>query len=99
MWWQPLNGSAQFLFDNWTGMGVLYDITPEEILCDVSIPNVKDLIEASRWNVQRLNMILPQKVTNDIVNIIQPLIDSKDMDKPWWMLESNEYFFVKFVSE
>lgn len=75
-------------------MGVLYDITLEEVLCDVSISNVRDLIKASRSNVHSLNLILPQKVAKEIVNKKQPPVDSKDMDNPWWMLESNSTFLL-----
>ncbi|XP_019244346.1 PREDICTED: uncharacterized protein LOC109224216 [Nicotiana attenuata] len=38
--WQPKMGSALFWFENWTGLGALYFITPPDFLCDESVQNV-----------------------------------------------------------
>ncbi|XP_075099099.1 uncharacterized protein LOC142175984 [Nicotiana tabacum] len=41
--WQPKMGSSLFWFDNLTGLGALYLVTPPDFFCDESIHNIYDV--------------------------------------------------------
>lgn len=42
--WQPKMGSSLFWFDNLTGLGALYLVTPPDFFCDESIHNIYDVV-------------------------------------------------------
>lgn len=43
--WQPKMGSALFWFENWTGLGALYFVTPPDFVCDESVNNIFDVVK------------------------------------------------------
>ncbi|XP_019253806.1 PREDICTED: uncharacterized protein LOC109232489 [Nicotiana attenuata] len=59
--WQPKMGSSLFWFDNWTGLGALYFLVPQEFGIDEYVHNVYDVIEDGGWDVDRLYELLPEE--------------------------------------
>lgn len=43
--WHPKMGSSLFWFENWTGLGSLYFVTPPDFYCDVCIHNIFDVVQ------------------------------------------------------
>nr|XP_009608433.1 uncharacterized protein LOC104102441 [Nicotiana tomentosiformis] len=51
--WQPKMGSSLFWFENWTGLGALYFITPPDFFCDESVQNVWEVVQSGAWDDHR----------------------------------------------
>ncbi|XP_075083250.1 uncharacterized protein LOC142167001 [Nicotiana tabacum] len=77
----PKMGSSLFWFDNWTGLGALYFLVPQDFGIDETVHNVNDVIEDGEWDVDMLFELLPKDFTV--------------FDMPFWMLETRGYFSVK----
>lgn len=45
---KPKGGSSKFLFDNWTGLGPLYFITPTDFKCTEDIQIVNEFEQEGR---------------------------------------------------
>ncbi|KAF3651406.1 hypothetical protein FXO37_18018 [Capsicum annuum] len=95
IYWKPRMGSCQFLFDNWTGLGALYHVTPSHFYCDESILNVAAVVSDNRWNGQLLRNILPPHLAEYIIENIQVPSQLQELDTPYWMLETTREFSVK----
>nr|XP_009624162.1 uncharacterized protein LOC104115277 [Nicotiana tomentosiformis] len=97
--WHPKMGSALFSFDNWTGLGSLYFLVPQNFGIDESIHNVYDVVEEGTWNVNKMLETLPEKYILFIVEKIKPPTLPGVLDKPYRMLDSHGKFTVKTVWE
>ncbi|KAM3203903.1 hypothetical protein P3L10_027312 [Capsicum annuum] len=95
IYWKPRMGSSQFWFDNWTGLGSLYHVTPSDFYCDESILNVATIVSDNRWNGQLLRNILPADLSEYIIENIQVPSQLQELDTPYWMLETTGEFSVK----
>ncbi|XP_070025438.1 uncharacterized protein LOC142181904 [Nicotiana tabacum] len=93
--WHPRTGSSLFWYDNWTGLGALYFLVPQEFGVNESVHKVWDVIEGGEWNAERLFQILPEEYAEHIIEIIQPPIEQGVLDVPCWMLESRGFFSVR----
>lgn len=71
--WRSKMGSSLFWFDNWTGLGALYFITPQDFGFDESINNVYDVVNRGAWDVNKLTQILPDEYASHILENIKPL--------------------------
>lgn len=90
-------GSSLFWFENWTGLGALYFITPLDFYCDESIQNIVDVVQAEGWDEVKLREILLNDLATHIMDNIKPPRVHNELDKPYWMLETNGMFSVKSV--
>ncbi|XP_019241016.1 PREDICTED: uncharacterized protein LOC109221004 [Nicotiana attenuata] len=95
IWWQPHMGSSLFWFENWTGMGSLYFVTPPDFVCDESIHNIYDVVCNGQWNEEKIREILPEELAEHILQHVKPPGMIEDIDKPYWMLEPRGKFTVK----
>ncbi|XP_059315234.1 uncharacterized protein LOC132065727 [Lycium ferocissimum] len=93
--WQLKMGSALFWFDNWSGVGFLYFLTPPDFYCNEENNNVSDAVTQIRWHEVGLRNNLPQDLADFIINEVQPPSRGDELDKPWWMLETNGQFSLK----
>ncbi|KAF3621252.1 putative arginine/serine-rich-splicing factor RSP31-like isoform X1 [Capsicum annuum] len=94
IYWKPRMGSSQFWFDNWTGLGALYHVTPSDFYCDESILNVAAVVSDNRWNEQLLRNSLPPDLAEYIIENIQVPSQLQELDTPYWMLETTGEFSV-----
>ncbi|XP_019250979.1 PREDICTED: uncharacterized protein LOC109229885 [Nicotiana attenuata] len=92
-------GSSLFLYDNWTGLGALYIIVPQDFWIDETAHNVYDVVEEDSWNLDRLPEILPEKYAMHIVEKIKPPNVYEVLDVPYWMLETRGFFSVRTAWE
>ncbi|XP_060202654.1 uncharacterized protein LOC132631071 [Lycium barbarum] len=99
IWWQLRMGSSLFWFDNWSGIGPLYFIVPPEFQCNEAIENVSDVVTDGRWHVPAIRNNLPEDLAEYILHEVKPPAKPGEIDKPWWMLEKNREFSVKYVWE
>nr|XP_009757417.1 PREDICTED: uncharacterized protein LOC104210257 [Nicotiana sylvestris] len=93
--WQPKMGSALFWFENWTGLGDLYFITPPDFFCDESVQNVNEVLNGRNWNEHKLRELLPEDLANHILQNIKPPGENMVLDKPFWMLETRGEFTMR----
>ncbi|XP_070021428.1 uncharacterized protein [Nicotiana sylvestris] len=93
--WHPRMGSSLFWYENWTGLGALYFITPPDLVIDESVNNVHEVVRQDTWDVDKLVELLPEEIVEHIVDNIRPPAASDIVDKPFWMLETRESFSVK----
>ncbi|XP_070042666.1 uncharacterized protein [Nicotiana tomentosiformis] len=92
-------GSSLFWFVNWTGLGALYFITPQDFYCDEVIHNVYDVVEEGEWDEDMLMDILTHDLTLHIIENIKPPVMHDELDRPYWMLEARGKFTVKYAWE
>ncbi|KAH0761396.1 hypothetical protein KY290_017469 [Solanum tuberosum] len=97
IWWQVLTGNSNFWFDNWTKQGALYYIEgnhaeEEEI-------EVREFINQGNWDIPKLRSKLSEEMIKHIVETIKPPTEGRKDDKPWWMANTKEVFYVKSVWE
>ncbi|XP_060216505.1 uncharacterized protein LOC132643993 [Lycium barbarum] len=76
-------------FDNWSGLGPLYFIVPLEFQCNEAIENVSDVVTDGRWHVPAIRNNLPEDLAEYILHEVKPPAKPREIDKPWWMLETN----------
>ncbi|XP_060202576.1 uncharacterized protein LOC132630998 [Lycium barbarum] len=54
IWWEPRSGTANVWFDNWTKLGALYHIIPDDFEIDEGVQDVKELMLQDGWNIGKL---------------------------------------------
>lgn len=92
-------GSSLFWFDNWTGLGALYFITPQNFYSDESIHNVYDIVDEGTWDEDRMMDILPHDLALHVIENVKPPILNEYLDRPFWMLDARGNFTVKSAWE
>ncbi|XP_019240114.1 PREDICTED: uncharacterized protein LOC109220105 [Nicotiana attenuata] len=97
--WKLRMGSSLFWYDNWTGLGALYFLVPQDFGIDEGIQNVYELVENGAWNVDRVMELLPEDLASHIIEKISPPLVENDIDRPFWMLEPRGNFSVKTAWE
>ncbi|XP_060182250.1 uncharacterized protein LOC132611910 [Lycium barbarum] len=95
IWWQLRMGSSLFWFDNCSGLGPLYFLTPPDFYYDENINNVTDVVTEGRWNENILRNCLSEELAEHILHEVQLPSRPDELDKPWWTLEARGEFFVK----
>lgn len=98
--WHPKMGSSLFWFENWTGLGALFQIflwhpktifvTPPDFSCDESIHNIYDVVIDGQRD---------EELASHILENIKPPVLQEMHDKPYWMLEIRGEFSVKSAWE
>ncbi|XP_019231693.1 PREDICTED: uncharacterized protein LOC109212501 [Nicotiana attenuata] len=97
--WKLRMGSSLFWFDNWTGLGSLYFVTPPEFLVDETVQNVNNVVVGGQWDEMQLTQILPNDLANHILENIPYPANSEELDKPVWSLDTRGQFTVKTAWE
>ncbi|XP_070003073.1 uncharacterized protein [Nicotiana sylvestris] len=95
IFWQTKRGSSLFWFENWTGLGELYFLVPQDFGIDETLQNVHDVTLDGEWDVDRLFEMLPQDISVHILEKVKPPSPQQVLDMPCWMLETRGYFSVK----
>ncbi|XP_009588966.1 uncharacterized protein [Nicotiana tomentosiformis] len=97
--WHPKMGSSLLWFENWTGLGALYFVTPPDFDCDESIHNIHDVVLDGQWDEQKIKENLLGDLVDHILENIKQLVLYDVLDKPSWMIETRGKFSVKSVWE
>ncbi|XP_019232503.1 PREDICTED: uncharacterized protein LOC109213197 [Nicotiana attenuata] len=97
--WQPKMGSSLFWFENWTGLGALYFVTPPNFVVDESIQNIYDVVDNGQWDEGKIREALPEDLADHIIWQLKPPVVHEVLDKPHWMLETKGEFSVKSAWE
>ncbi|XP_070007206.1 uncharacterized protein [Nicotiana sylvestris] len=92
-------GSSLFWYENWTGLGALYFLVPQDFGIDENVHNVNDVTLDGEWDVDRLYEILPEDLAVHIMEKIKPPSPMQVLDRPCLMLETRGYFSVKSAWE
>ncbi|XP_075088344.1 uncharacterized protein LOC142170350 [Nicotiana tabacum] len=95
IFWQTKKGSSLFWFENWTGLGALYFLVPQDFGIDETVQNVHEVTLDGGWDVDRLFEMLPEDLAVHILEKIKPPSPQQVLDVPCWMLETRGYFSVK----
>ncbi|KAH0729691.1 hypothetical protein KY290_000807 [Solanum tuberosum] len=94
IWLLFKQGNSYFWLDNWTGLGALYKLIPPGAEYDQTIVLLKEVAEVGQWEEQTLRNLLPYEVVEHIIQNICLPEDTKEMDRPYWKLESKGEFTV-----
>ncbi|XP_070010830.1 uncharacterized protein [Nicotiana sylvestris] len=97
--WQTKMGSSLFWYENWTGLGALYFLVPQDFGIDENVHNVHDVTLDGEWDVDRLFEMLPEELAVHILEKIKPPSTMRVLDRPFWMLETRGYFSIKLAWE
>lgn len=82
IFWKLKMGSLLFWFDNWTGLGALYFVTPPDFIVDESIQNVNEVIVEGHWDEEKLRQLLPEDLTLHMLESIACPAQHEELDKP-----------------
>ncbi|XP_060212295.1 uncharacterized protein LOC132639929 [Lycium barbarum] len=97
IWWKVQQGNSYFWFDNWSGLGALYYITPPNFVCDPTIILVKEAANEGLWDEDMHRRALPVELADHIVQNIKPPDENMQEDKAYWKLDTRGMFtFGKF---
>ncbi|XP_059280949.1 uncharacterized protein LOC132034570 [Lycium ferocissimum] len=99
IWWETHSGTANIWYDNWTKLGALHYVVPNDFIIDDSIEVVSHFIIEDGWNVELLHHHLPEEVANHVVKELKVHIEEGQWDKPWWMMTSTGKFTISSVWE
>lgn len=80
-------------------MGALYFVTPPDLYCDEFVHNVYDVILDGSWDEERLLEILPEELSQYVIENINPPLLHHDLDRPYWTLEPKGSFSLKSACE
>ncbi|XP_016486311.2 uncharacterized protein LOC107806632 [Nicotiana tabacum] len=92
-------GSSLFWYENWTGLGALYFLVPQDFGIDENVQNVHDVTLDGEWDVDRIFEVLPEELAVHILEKIKPPSTMRVLDRPFWMMETTGYFRVKSAWE
>ncbi|XP_060177865.1 uncharacterized protein LOC132607803 [Lycium barbarum] len=95
IWWEPRSGTANVWFDNWTKLGALYHIIPDDFVIGEGVQDVKELMLQVGWNIGKLQQLFPM---DDIVDHILEELHfhepKEEWDRPRWMMTALGKFTV-----
>ncbi|XP_060216516.1 uncharacterized protein LOC132643998 [Lycium barbarum] len=66
MWWEPRSGTANIWFDNWTKLGALYYLVPNDFIVDETVQELDFYESTEEWDKPRWMMTtsgLPFKIS------------------------------------
>lgn len=81
--WHPKMGSSRFWYENWTGLGALYFLIPQDFVVDESVNNVYDMVDGGAWDANKLIEILPEEYAMHIIETVKPPGIQDALDKPF----------------
>ncbi|XP_060190593.1 uncharacterized protein LOC132619834 [Lycium barbarum] len=94
IWWEPRSGTANVWFDNWTKLGALYHITPDDFVIDEGVQDVKELMLQDGWNIGRLQQLFPMDIVDYILEELHFHEPKEEWDRPRWMMTASGKFTV-----
>ncbi|MCD7455918.1 hypothetical protein HAX54_030118 [Datura stramonium] len=98
IWRQQKQGHSHFWLDNWIGLGALCHVIGLDFVYDRTVVQVKEKVEAERWNEIKLKEIFPNEIEEHIIMRISPPIEQDKVDKPYWKpAESEKFTALRYV--
>ncbi|XP_060180862.1 uncharacterized protein LOC132610560 [Lycium barbarum] len=82
IWWGPTSGTANVWFDNWTKLGALYHIIPDDFVIDEGVQDVKELMLQNGWNIGRLQQLFPMDIVDHILEELHFHEPKEEWDRP-----------------
>ncbi|XP_055835450.1 uncharacterized protein LOC129903954 [Solanum dulcamara] len=92
IWWESRSGTANIWFDNWTKLGALYYIIPEDFVIDEGIQDVKQIMLQGGWNMEKLHQLFPIDIVDHILEDLHFHEPNEEWDKPRWMMTASGKF-------
>ncbi|XP_060210552.1 uncharacterized protein LOC132637489 [Lycium barbarum] len=93
-WWEPRSGTANVWFDNWTKLGALYHIIPDDFGIDEGVQDVKELMLQVGWNIGKLQQLFPMDIVDHILEELHFHEPKDEWDMPRWMMTASGKFTV-----
>ncbi|XP_060202972.1 uncharacterized protein LOC132631414 [Lycium barbarum] len=93
--WQVREGNSNFWWDNWTGLGALAKICPNQSIYNKI--KVKNYIEEGRWQADRLHDCIPSQLVQHILKV--HIDNSNEEDYAVWESAVDGNFSTKNVWE
>ncbi|XP_060182761.1 uncharacterized protein LOC132612660 [Lycium barbarum] len=94
IWWEPRSGTANVWFDNWTKLGALYHIIPDDFVIDEGVQDVKELMLQDGWNIGRLQQLFPMDIVDHILEELHFHEPTEEWDRPRWMMTASGKFTI-----
>ncbi|XP_060178000.1 uncharacterized protein LOC132607933 [Lycium barbarum] len=82
IWWETHSGTANIWYDNWTKLGALHYIVPNDFISDDSIEDVSHFITEDGWNEELMHHYLPEEIASHVVKELKVHIEEGQWDKP-----------------
>ncbi|XP_060200379.1 uncharacterized protein LOC132628633 [Lycium barbarum] len=99
MWWEPRSRTANIWFYNWTKLGALYYLVPDEFVVDETVQDVKELRNQDGWNMSKLQQLFPTDIVDHIPEELDFHESTEEWDKPRWMMTTSGKFTVRSAWE
>ncbi|XP_060216614.1 uncharacterized protein LOC132644078 [Lycium barbarum] len=94
IWWEPRSGTANVWFDNWTKLGALYHIIPDDFMINELVQDVKELMLQDGCNTGRLQQLFPMDIVDHILEELHFHEPKEEWDRPRWMMTASGKFTV-----
>ncbi|XP_060212008.1 uncharacterized protein LOC132639585 [Lycium barbarum] len=94
IWWEPRSGTANVWFEDWTKLGALYHIIPEDFVIDEGVQDVKELMMQGGWNLGKLQQLFPMDIVDHILEELHLHEPKEEWDMPRWMMTASGKFTV-----
>ncbi|XP_060194976.1 uncharacterized protein LOC132624175 [Lycium barbarum] len=99
IWWEPRSGTTNVWFDNWTKLGALYHIVPDDFVIDNGVQDVKEHMLQEVKDIGRLKKLFPMDF---IVHILEELHfhePTEEWDRARWMMTPSDKFTIGIAGE
>ncbi|XP_060202517.1 uncharacterized protein LOC132630953 [Lycium barbarum] len=94
IWWEPRSGTTNVWFENWTKLGALYHIIPDDFGIDEGVQDVKELMLQVGWNIGKLQQLFPMDIVDHILEELHFHEPKDEWDMPRWMMTASDKFTV-----
>ncbi|XP_070034166.1 uncharacterized protein [Nicotiana tomentosiformis] len=92
--WERKSGTTNIWHENWTRLGALYHVLPQDFPINEELQEVAELSQGESWNDQLIDQSFPEDIADHIIHNLH--YDSREdyWERPYWMPTSSSKFTV-----
>ncbi|XP_019246545.1 PREDICTED: uncharacterized protein LOC109226206 [Nicotiana attenuata] len=87
--WELKSGTTNIWHKNWTGLGALYHVLPEDFPINEDLQEVAELRHGEAWDDQLLDQTINEDIAEHIRSNVHYEGSEEYWDKPYWMPTSS----------
>ncbi|XP_070034564.1 uncharacterized protein [Nicotiana tomentosiformis] len=92
--WELNSGNTSVWHENWTGIGPLYHVLPQEFNINEKLQEVEELRNGDTWDELTLDQNFPADISDHIRHNVSFHHTTEELDTPQWMPTTTGKFYV-----
>ncbi|XP_075097951.1 uncharacterized protein LOC142175265 [Nicotiana tabacum] len=92
--WELNSGNTSVWHENWTGIGPLYHVLPQEFNINEKLQEVEELRNGDTWDELTLDQNFPADISDHIRHNVPFHHTTEELDTPQWMPTTTGKFYV-----